>query len=242
MSLRPHYDFALSDLDADPGSRGMVFRRIPEGARVLDVGCDTGRFGDALTRLKGCQVDGIEGHPDAAQEAVRRLAYVVQRDVGRSDSFEGLAGYDSVLFLDVIEHLVDPWDVLLRASKVLRQGGQIHIVTPNIAHISVVRRLLRGRFDYAEHGTMDRTHLRWFTRSSLADSLKSLSLVDVTLDVVPVVPYVRSLPLGGALEALAVRTLPDLFGGSLVASAKRGLKHDFEPGHGVSSVSTAACQ
>ena len=37
---------------------------------------------------------------------------------------------------------------------------------PNIAHWTARRALLRGRFDYADYGLFDRTHLRFFTRAS----------------------------------------------------------------------------
>ena len=68
-SLRPTYDFELGDLERDEGSRGLVFRALPPGSTVLDVGCDTGRFGEALHLLKGAVVDGIERDPDAAARA-----------------------------------------------------------------------------------------------------------------------------------------------------------------------------
>lgn len=219
--LRPRYDFDLPPLVSDRGSRGKVFRAIPKGARVLDVGCDTGRFGERLIVERACRVDGIEPDPRAAQEAASRLDTVYCRKVEACDSFRELAGYDAVLFLDVLEHLVDPWSVLDGAISILEPGGCVYIVTPNVAHISVIRRLLLGRFDYAQHGTMDRTHLRWFTRSSLRSALEGVGFGEVEISVVPVVPRVsdRGWVRRRLRQALA-RRLPDLFGGSLVATGR----------------------
>src|SRR6201999_4678964 len=104
--------------------------------------------------------------PAAAAQAETRLTHVWRRSLDEPGAFEGLGPYDAVLFLDVLEHLYDPWGVLAAAVMALRPGGVVHAVVPNVAHVSVVRRLLLGRFDYADVGTMDRTHVRWFTRSS----------------------------------------------------------------------------
>jgi SAM-dependent methyltransferase len=217
-SLRPKYDLELGDLAHDSGSRGRVFRALPGGSRVLDVGCDTGRLGDALKKLKGCAVDGMEPDPGAAGEARRRLDRVFAKSADEPGAFEGLGPYDAVLFLDVLEHLVDPWRALRGAASVLRPGGAVHVVAPNIAHVSVVRRLLTGRFEYADFGTMDRTHLRWFTRASLRACFEQAALERIDVTVIPIVPWLDASRAGGAAAARALGALlPDAFGGSLYA-------------------------
>ena len=215
-SLRPVYDLALGDLQRDSGSRARIFRALPSGSRVLDVGCDTGRLGEALRKLKGCRVDGIEPDASAAEQARERLDRVLVRNVEERGAFDGIGPYDAVLFLDVIEHLVDPWRVLRDASTILRPGGVVHVITPNIAHVSVVRRLLVGRFDYAEFGTMDRTHLRWFTRTSLKACFEQAGLERVDVGVIPIVPRLETGdPLGETIAEALGKLMPDAFGGSL---------------------------
>jgi SAM-dependent methyltransferase len=215
-SLRPVYDLALGDLAQDTGSRGRVFRALRGGSRVLDVGCDTGRLGEELRRQKGCHVDGIEPDPAAGEQARRRLDRVFARNVEDPHAFDGLGPYDAVLFLDVLEHLVDPWRALKRAANVLRPGGVVHVVVPNVAHVSVVRRLLSGRFDYADIGTMDRTHLRWFTRKSLKSCLEQAGLDRVDVCVVPIVPRLDATAAwAGLLADTLGKLMPDAFGGSL---------------------------
>jgi len=221
-TLRATYDFPLADLTTDVGSRGRVFRSIPHGSRVLDVGCDTGRLGEILRREKACDVHGIERDPGAAAEAAQRLNSV---HVGAADSDEAFAkfnDFDVVLFLDVLEHLYDPWAVLRGALGALRSGGAVIAVVPNIAHVSVVRRLLLGRFDYEKHGMMDQTHLRWFTRRSFARAFSEAGFGDVAIEAVPVVPWIQPLRLIGqpASERLA-RWFPDQFAGSLLGTARR---------------------
>jgi 2-polyprenyl-3-methyl-5-hydroxy-6-metoxy-1,4-benzoquinol methylase len=218
-SLRPTYDLPLGDLDHDEGSRGLVFRALTPGIAVLDVGCDTGRFGEALRVRKAAVVDGIERDPAAAEQARSRLRAVWQRSLDDAAAFEGLGPYDAVLFLDVLEHLFDPWQVLRNAARVLRPGGAVHAVVPNVAHVSVVRRLAQGRFEYADFGTMDRTHVRWFTRESIRSCFASAGLERIAVTSVPVIPRLdTSRPLGARLARVLAGALPDAFGGSLYAT------------------------
>ena len=218
--LRGAYDLPLPQLDGDPGSRGTVYRAVPPGSRVLDVGCDTGRFGEALRVAKGCVVEGVESDAIAAEEARRRLARVIVRKIQDQHSFDGLTGYDVVLFMDVLEHLEDPWSVLRGARAALRPSGEMYVVVPNVAHISVVRRLLGGEFEYQDYGTMDRTHLRWFTRKSLADAIQEAGFGTMRLVTFPLVPWIDELRVGRPLSRLLGRVLPDLFCGSILGMAR----------------------
>lgn len=221
-SLRGSYDFQLNDPAADGGSRGRIFRAIPRGSRVLDVGCDTGRMGEALRRDLDCEVHGIEADAAAAAQAATRLDRVVVRSVDSAQALADFTGFDFVLFLDVLEHLYDPWSVLDGARQALKPGGAVLSVVPNIAHISVVRRLVQGRFEYEQHGTMDRTHVRWFTRRSFRSAFETAGLIDVSVDVVPVVPWIQQLPrIGAPVAAQLARWLPDQLGGSLVGTGYR---------------------
>ena len=66
----------------------------------------------------------------------------------------------------MIEHLVDPWTTVTRLGERLKPGAIVIASSPNISHWRVILGLLCGRFDYADRGVMDGTHLRWFTPSS----------------------------------------------------------------------------
>lgn len=72
--------------------------------------------------------------------------------------------FDLVVFNDVLEHMVDPWEALRTTRALMTDTGHVVAAIPNVGHITVIEGLLRGRWDYAESGVMDRTHLRWFTR------------------------------------------------------------------------------
>ena len=85
--------------------------------------------------------------------------------------------YDLILCLDVLEHLLDPWGMVDQLSRLLKPGGLLIVSLPNLRTAKVLSNLLwSGRFDYAEQGIMDRTHLRWFTRHSALELLNRAPL------------------------------------------------------------------
>jgi len=151
----------------------LVVDEVPDGSRVLDVGCATGYLAAELAR-RGCTVDGIEFDPVAAQQARAHCREMVVGDLEapptQAEVQRMLAGArpEIIICADVLEHLRDPWAVLAWLRTLLAPGGRAVISVPNIAHWTARRALLRGRFDYTDHGLLDRTHLRFFTRASAA--------------------------------------------------------------------------
>jgi 2-polyprenyl-3-methyl-5-hydroxy-6-metoxy-1,4-benzoquinol methylase len=74
---------------------------------------------------------------------------------------------DLILCLDVLEHLINPWETVRRLDSLLKPGGSFIISVPNIRYYHLLFDLaFKGKFDYREEGILDRTHLRFFTRSS----------------------------------------------------------------------------
>ena len=134
----------------------------PECHRVLEVGCAGGELG-RLLRSRGHRVTGIELVPEMAERARRWLDHVETADI-ETDGFPfPPASFDVLIFADVLEHLVDPWRVLREAVGVLADGGAVVASIPNVQNIDVLRRLLRGRWEYRERGITDFGHLRFFT-------------------------------------------------------------------------------
>ncbi len=148
---------------ARPEVAALVARRC---RRVLEVGCGSGELG-WLLRRRGHHVTGIELVPEIAEHARRRLDCVITEDV-EQDGFPFPPGsFDAVIFADVLEHLVDPWRVLREAVEVLAEDGVVVASIPNVQNIDVLRRLLRGRWDYRARGILDFGHLRFFTLSTI---------------------------------------------------------------------------
>ncbi|NJS37775.1 MAG: transglycosylase domain-containing protein, partial [Rhodobacteraceae bacterium] len=80
--------------------------------------------------------------------------------------------------------------VVARIAPLLRSGGLIFASSPNISHHRVIRSLLRGSWDLADQGVMDRTHLRWFTPRSYQAMFENAGFIieerrPIRLDRVP---------------------------------------------------------
>jgi SAM-dependent methyltransferase len=156
---------------------------IPASAHVLlEVGCGTGALGHAfMAGQPQARYYGIEMNEEAAAQARHRLAAVACCDIEVDWNPHDLAAgsLDVLIFGDVLEHLRDPWTTLSRLAGLLREGGVAAACIPNIGHWSIVAGLLAGRFDYAQEGLLDRTHLRFFTLASMVGLLQRAGLTPV---------------------------------------------------------------
>ena len=70
----------------------------------------------------------------------------------------------------------DPWLVLRRLSGLLSFEGEIALSVPNVSHWSAMAKLMSGEWPAADSGLFDRTHLRFFTLSSLIKTLGDCDL------------------------------------------------------------------
>jgi 2-polyprenyl-3-methyl-5-hydroxy-6-metoxy-1,4-benzoquinol methylase len=157
-----------------PEVRAMIPRHCHQ---IVDVGCGAGSLGAALKEEGPYrEVRGIEPIEKVASIAERVLD-AVQRGTADDGPPSDWPQPDCVIFADVLEHMPDPWTTLSKWSSQLAPGTCFVFSVPNIGHFSVIIGLLRGRFDYAESGPLDRTHLRFFTPKSTDDLVRQAGLV-----------------------------------------------------------------
>ena len=150
--------------------RPEVQALVPDDAgRILDIGCGTGNLGAGLKQRQSCEVWGVEFEPEIARRAESILDRVVTGSIEDTTVLQQLpdAGFDVIVFADVLEHLKEPEKILRQLKRCLTLDGTIVASVPNIRHWSVLKDLLEGRWDYQEAGILDRTHLRFFTGNSL---------------------------------------------------------------------------
>jgi hypothetical protein len=119
----------------------------------------------------------------------------------------------------------------LRRLIALQRPGCTAIVTvPNVAHLWVRLQLLLGRFDYAERGILDRTHLRFYTRRTFQALLTAAGLRVVGLEAPPpplglVHPFFERMAPGRAVQRAAAwgaRAWPTVLGYQFLAVAVKG--------------------
>ena len=160
--------------------------------RALDVGCGAGGMADGLRAAGATEIVGVEIAPEPAARAAEVLDQVVTGPI--ENALVSLNGpFNTTLCLDVLEHLVDPGDVVRRLRALAAPSGVLQVSVPNARHYSLVRDLmLRGTFGYSDFGHRDNSHLRWFTRRDIV-SLVEAAGWQVTATSVP--PLHRSATL-----------------------------------------------
>ena len=115
---------------------------VPQGSRVLDLGCGDGAMLDYLQRTRGCSGYGVEIDDANVLASVRRGVNVVQLNLD-----EGLAlfednSFDMVLQIDTLPHLRNAEVMLRETARVGRAGV---VAFPNFAHWPNRLSVLRGR-------------------------------------------------------------------------------------------------
>lgn len=167
------------------GVRAEMLKYIPGDAkRVLDVGCGEGFFGEAVKNATGAEVWGIELFPEAAEKAAGRLDKVFTGDIESGVLASLPAGYfDCVVFNDVLEHLRDPWKALSLIRETLAKGGVVVASIPNVRYFKTLKALLlHKKWEYANAGVLDKTHLRFFTSHSIRDMFEGCGYKITTLE------------------------------------------------------------
>lgn len=164
---------AVIDLSAKNNSHTMAYEFVERVARgkvlkILEVGCSTAYFGNALKGV-GHIVWGIEPNHVSAAVAAKKLDYVFIGIVENFIKNHPDKRFDVIVFGDVLEHIADPSEVLNQCHGLLVEGGAIVASVPNVSHISIRSMLLDARWEYGDLGILDRTHLRFFTRQTIAD-------------------------------------------------------------------------
>ena len=149
-------------------TRKDLFNLIPrDSKRVLDVGCGTGELGYLLKQRGIEYVAGVELKREVAELARTKLDEVVEADIEKIELHFGEGYFDCIVFGDILEHLIDPWNALMRMKRFLSDEGCMVCSIPNIRHYGVIARLMLDRWQYQQEGLLDKSHLRFFTLGSI---------------------------------------------------------------------------
>jgi SAM-dependent methyltransferase len=102
------------------------------GAAVLDMACGEGYGSDVLAR-SAASVVGVDGNPEAYEHA--KLKYTrpgLSFEWGAVETYGEAGAFDAVVFLQTIEHVVDPPAVLGHFHSLLAPRGVAYVSTPNV--------------------------------------------------------------------------------------------------------------
>jgi SAM-dependent methyltransferase len=151
------------------GDRPEMIQYVPEGAkRILEIGCGEGNFGVYFKEKQGAEVWGIEYDAAHAQVARTKLDRVFAGDVVSFLSELPPRYFDAIVCNDVLEHLTDPYTVLLQLKSKLTANGRLISSLPNIRFFrTFFDFVFHKNWEYTDNGIMDKTHYRFFTIKSI---------------------------------------------------------------------------
>src|SRR5262245_36497204 len=120
----------------------LIAALVPQGARVLDLGCGSGELLAYLRERRGCEGLGIEIADDNIARCIARGVNVLQLNLEEGLTIFDDSSFDVVLQLDTLQHLRNAEKMLRETARV----GRIGIVSfPNFAHWANRFSVLRGR-------------------------------------------------------------------------------------------------
>lgn len=144
----------------------------PDASRIVEVGCMHGAMARAYRELNpSAYYCGIDIDPKYAEIAAQFCNKTLGADIESLDkiALQELFPSDCWIFGDCLEHLRDPWRIMRMVRDRIDPNGCMLICIPNAQHWSVQMRLAIGAFRYEDSGLLDRTHLQWFTRTTLLE-------------------------------------------------------------------------
>ena len=165
------------------GLNGDVLMLVPKDAtRIVEVGCSGGGLArEYLKTNPRCEYIGVEINEEYARVSREHCTRVIVDDIERmsDENFAALANCSCWIFVDVLEHLYDPWALLKRIRASIPPASSVLACIPNAQHWTVQARLNCGAFRYEEKGLMDRTHIRWFTRETIDEMFRTAGFLIV---------------------------------------------------------------
>jgi SAM-dependent methyltransferase len=155
------------------GRQVMNLKAQPEGGRLLDVGCGSGGFLESMSLL-GWDAVGVEVDPMAVKAAQDKKLRVHLGDLEAQNFPDNM--FDVIVLQHVIEHLHDPIGLLKECRRLLKSGGRLILITPNVQ--SWGHRLFKDTW----RGLEPPRHLYLFSSRTLPALAKASGFAILSLD------------------------------------------------------------
>ena len=108
-----------------------IARLVPEGSRVLDLGCGDGALMAHLQTQRGCTGYGVEIDDAKVLACIQRGVNVLQLNLEDGLAVFEDGSFDVVLQIDTLQHLRNAQTMLSETARVGRTGI---VAFPNFAH------------------------------------------------------------------------------------------------------------
>ncbi len=150
------------------GLNQKLYNALPKNAhKVLELGCANGYLGKLYKEVNPNSTWwGLDLSAQALETASQHLDQVFAIDLDCDSLTTIEKGFDLIVIGDLLEHLKNPEKVLDALYDLATQDAKIVCCLPNMAHLSVLERILGGDFSYDDMGLLDKTHVRFYSPGS----------------------------------------------------------------------------
>ena len=184
-------------------NKKMVLDSFKENS-VLDIGSGDGfLLKKLLGKNKNIKALGIDISPVALEKAKENGIDTMLLDITEPLPFENNS-FESVLLLDVLEHMFQPESVLQEAVRVAEK--YVYISVPNFVSLPARIQVLFGRVP--ENNTLRKGHIFWTTRKVLHLLVKKCGL---QIEKEVFTTFWEGKPMLGSVMRVLVKIKPELF-------------------------------
>lgn len=113
---------------------------------VIDI------FNNVKSRYKKTDIYNIELINKPDETIVRNLTYLYKEKF-----------FDYIIFNNVLETLIDPWQILKYVKRYLKSDGYIIANINNLMNCKIIKSIINGTFSYSDYGIVDKKNIRLFT-------------------------------------------------------------------------------
>ncbi len=201
------------------GSQAFVFRHakalemVEKGTNALDVACGDGLLLHALLQ-KGVSASGVDISEEGVKKCRGKGLDVSVVDIATENLPFQDGTFDTVIMLDVLEHVYAPEELLQEAIRVSRK--YIIISVPNFNSLPARLQVLFGKVP--ENNRPNKGHVYWFAYGTLMKMVRKNNLRVVGLRVNT---FFENKFLLGNLTRFFARVFPSLFALSFVVKAEK---------------------
>lgn len=168
--------------------------------RVLDIGCGNGAFTAAL-RDHGYEMAGLDHSASGIELARRRYPAIefAQFDVvNQTLPASHVNRFDTVVAIEVIEHLLLPRRLLHAAAAALRPGGALVLTTPFHGYWKNLALAITNGFDAHWHPLRDFGHVKFFSRATILALMEECGFGGLRVETAGrIPPLARSMIVSG---------------------------------------------
>jgi 2-polyprenyl-3-methyl-5-hydroxy-6-metoxy-1,4-benzoquinol methylase len=185
--------------------------------RIIDFGCYRGELLNSLGKLlPGSDLFGSDIENFVPQDYKKiNLLIMDLNDINQLKKLEENK-FDVIILADILEHILNPEDMLKKMHNFRTLKSNIFLSIPNSGHWYFRLKVFFGKFDYAENGLFDKTHIRFFTLKTIRELILNCNFEIIDLDYSSIpwenITTIRIIRKNfSKIERLLIKLRPEIF-------------------------------